>query len=128
MHSPKVLAWQGYTFELIALIHTEKIKEKLGISGILTFSCSWRNKDNQIDLLIDRSDRMINVCEIKFSESKFIITKDYEQKLRERIALFKEATRTRKSTVMTFITTFGVMNNLHSSIVQNEVVLDDFFD
>jgi len=81
----------------------------------------------QIDLLIDRRDHAINVCEAKFSDGEFVIDKDYSLRLRNKIAAFKAATKTRKSLVPTMITTFGVKRNQYSGKVQQEVVLDDLF-
>lgn len=95
----------------------------------------WRGKsddDNnegaQIDLLIDRRDQTINICEIKFSESEFVIDKKYANNLRQKISVFKKATKTRKSILLTMVTTFGVKENIHSKeLVQNSIVLDDLF-
>jgi len=105
----------------------------LGISGIATTTSSWRKlgtdseKGAQIDLVIDRADRIINLCEMKFSEQPYSISKDYEEKLRNRMVLFKEDTKTRKSLVTTMVTTYGVLKGIHSGIVQNEVLMDDLF-
>ena len=115
------------------MIHLEQIKQKLGISGIATTTSSWRklgdeeNKGAQIDLVIDRADRIINLCEMKFSEQPYSFSKDYEEKLRNRMAIFKEDTKTRKSLVTTMVTTYGVLKGIHSGIVQNEVLMDDLF-
>ena len=112
----------------------EQIKRKLGINGISTSTSSWRTtgdeekKGTQVDLVIDRADRVINLCEIKFSEAPYSISKDYEEKLRCRMALFKSATGTRKSLVTTMITTYGVLRGMHSSIVQSEVTMDALFE
>ena len=134
MHSHSVEAWEGFSFELICMLHLEQIKKKLGINIIATETSSWHaigNKDKkgaQIDLVIERSDRIINLCEIKFSAEPYLITKDYEMKLRERMALFKEATSTRKSVVTTMITTYGILRGIHSGVVQSEVIMDDLFE
>ena len=128
---PQVIAWQGLTFELVCLVHLEQIKKSLGISGIATHSCSWRSGSRehraQIDLLINRDDRIINLCEMKFSQGPYVIDKNYELTIRERISLFKAETKTRKGIAVTFVTTFGIMPNSHASIVQNSVTLDDLF-
>lgn len=92
----------------------------------INVSC-WRSEDAQIDLLIDRSDRMINLCEMKFSNEPYIITKDYEMKLRTRLALFKEATRSRSGLIQTFVTTYGVAQGKHSSVAQCEITMDELF-
>lgn len=127
LDTTRINAWQGLTFELICLTHLDQIKNALGISGILTKSTSWRSKDAQIDLVIDRADRVINLCEIKFSASKFQIKKDYAEHIRERKSKFCEAMNTTRPVVNTFITTYGVSPGKYSSVCQNEVVMDDLF-
>lgn len=133
-NSPSVTAWQGFSFELVCLAHLPQIKRALGISGIATSASTWRSlperdgsKGAQIDLVIDRADRNINLCEMKFSVSPFTISEGYEHKVRERMALFREKARTTKALVSTFVTTFGVANGKHNSIVNAEVVADDLF-
>ena len=133
MHTHSVEAWQGFSFETVCMGHLEQIKRKLGISGIATEVSTWRKlgskseKGTQIDLLIDRSDRIINLCEMKFAEEPYNITKDYEEKLRNRMAVFKAETKTRKSLLNTMVTTYGVLRGVHSGIVQSEIVMDDLF-
>ena len=130
MREPSVLSWQGLTFELVCLTHVEQVRRSLGISGVSVQVSSWRSKQGeaQIDLVVDRADRCIHLCEMKFSTTPFIITKEYEMKLRERMAIFTEETGTRKTLLTTFITTYGVKQGIHSGIVQNEVMLDDLFE
>ena len=131
--TPSVQAWQGFSFETICALHLDQIKKKLGISGIATSTSTWRslgnneNRGTQIDLVIERSDRIINLCEIKFSTEPYTITKDYEEKLRNRMALFKAETKTRKSVATTMVTTYGIVRGIHSGIVQNEIVMNDLF-
>lgn len=117
-------------------MHLPQIKQALGVSGVSTSASAWRytpSKDNiedkgaQIDLVIDRADHVINLCEMKFCSSLYNITNAYEQYVRERIALFQSKTRTTKSLVSTFVTTFGVTNGIHRSIVGKEVVAKDLF-
>ncbi len=127
INTPLINAWQGLAFELICLTHLDQIKNALGISGIATKSTVWRNKDMQIDLIIDRADRIINLCEIKFSIEKYSITKEYAEKLRERMSYFREAVRTKKSLLNTFITTYGILQNKNSAICQSEVTMDRLF-
>ena len=133
MHSHSVEAWQGFSFETIGRSHLEQVKRKLGISGIATSTSAWRKlgdgecKGTQVDLVIDRADRVINLCEMKFSDAPYVISKEYESKLRERMTIFREDTKTRKSVVTTMVTTYGVQRGIHSAVVQNEVVMDDLF-
>lgn len=133
--SRSVEIWQALSFELLCKLHAEQIKKALGISGMSCELSIWKAPANrnlstpgsQIDLIIDRADRIIHLCEIKFSKGPYRITNDYEYKLRERMELFRELTKTRKSLVHTFITTYGIANGIHSSIVHSEVTMDDYF-
>ena len=81
----------------------------------------------QIDLVIDRGDQAINLCEIKFSIGAYTLSSEYEERVRQRIQLFREKTKTRKALVSTFITTYGVTNASQSNMVDNEVTADDLF-
>lgn len=133
--SPLHHAWSGLAFERVCLQHIEQIKAALGISGVLTNVYSWRTEANadkgiekaQIDLLIDRKDGVIDLCEMKFSEHEYAITDDEEKKLRRRRGNFVEVTKTKKAVHITFVTPFGLKKNLHSSIAQNEVTAEDLF-
>ena len=78
-------------------------------------------------MLIDRSDGAINICEMKYAHNEYVIDADYEQRLRERMASFAAATKTKKSLLHTFVTTYGVKRNMHSGIVNSEVKMDDLF-
>ena len=134
----QMTAWSGYAFEQVCLHHISQIKRALGIDGIISNVHSWscrpfidKNgtswKGGQVDLLIDRADEVINLCEVKYAADKYEITSDYEERLRNRASLFRNVTRTKKSICHTFITTYGVARNLHSGIVQSEVTMDDLF-
>ena len=131
--NPARLAWAGFTFEQLCKDHIKQIKATLGIAGVLTEESSWFAKADeahdgaQIDMIIDRRDRVVNVCEMKFSNTEFAIDKDYHQKLLNKLNLFKEATGSKKSLQLTFITTYGVKMNSYSSRVQSQVTLDDLF-
>ena len=126
-------AWSGLAFERLCMAHTQQIKAALGIAGVLSNVYSWRKEADetsdgaQIDLLIDRKDQVINLCEMKYSLSEYIIDAEYEQKLRNKKSAFINATNTRKAVHLTMVTTFGIKTNVHSGIVQNEVKLDDLF-
>ena len=126
-------AWSGLAFERLCMAHTQQIKAALGIAGVLSNVYSWRKEADetsdgaQVDLLIDRKDQVINLCEMKYSLSEYAIDAEYEQKLRNKKSAFIDATNTRKAVHLTMVTTFGIKTNVHSGIVQNEVKLDDLF-
>lgn len=130
--NPKQRAWSGYAFEQVCLAHTEQIKKALGISGIETETSSWRStleKDGaQIDLIIDRRDGVINLCEMKFSVDPFTIDKKYDAELRNKVGAFKRETQTKKSVFLTMLTTYGLKVNVYSGNVQNDLKMDVLFE
>jgi AAA+ ATPase superfamily predicted ATPase len=136
LDSRSVAAWMGLSFELLCLTHHRQIKTTLGISKIGTSVSTWRSKPNkeenlpgfQIDMIIERADRIIHLCEMKFSTDMYAISAEYEMKLRERTSLFREATKNKMTLVNTFVTTYGVVNGKHKSIVHSEVTMDDLFN
>ena len=132
--SRSVSSWMGLAFELICIQHHKQIKKALGISGVATSVYTWRcgstdeHRGGQIDMLIERADRVIHLCEMKFSQSTYNIDKDYALALRDRMALFNQVTKNRKAVVHTFVTTFGLGEGKHNSIVHSEVTMDDLFE
>jgi uncharacterized protein len=129
--------WQsycGYTFENIWMMHLSQIKKALGISGVYTMVGTWSSRNiegegAQIDLLLDRNDNVINLCEIKFSNTEFEIDKDYAAVLRRKIRVFTTATKTRKSIFLTMLSTYGIVSNKHSiGFVTNSLDMDVLFE
>lgn len=131
--SPYVLSWMGTSFEKICLRHYRQIKEALGLRVVSTSLATWQKQGDknergaQVDMLIERADRILHLCEIKFSVRKYSLSKAYEDRLRERMTIFADATKCRKTIVNTFITTYGVAGVDNHSIVHSEVTLDDLF-
>jgi hypothetical protein len=130
-------SWSVYTFETVCFKHVQLIKVALGISGVITKEASWQyipekgdrsDKGAQIDLLLDRNDQVISICEIKCQSGKFSIDKKYGQELKNKIRVFCEKTTTNKSIFLVMVTVEGVKTNSYSTeIVNNEVTLKDFF-
>ena len=125
-------SWRGYAFEQVCLWHIPQIKHKLGIGGVSTNYSSWRSlgenskqKKYQIDLIIDRNDRVINLCEMKYADKEYSIDKSYNDTLRQRRATFIEECNPRKTVHTTMITTFGINHNTYSENVQCEVTMED---
>ena len=132
INSPLYHTWSGFAFERVCLSHLAQIKKKLGISGVQTRACSWRSMQGapgaQIDLLVDRKDETVNVCEMKYASEEFEITKEYAGKLNNKLSAFVKETGTRKSLLLTLVTSYGVKPNCYSGIVQAEVRMDDLFE
>lgn len=127
-------SWSGIAFESICLKHTEQIKKHLGIGGVRTTESVWRfaEKDApgaQIDLLIDRSDHTINLCEMKYSESEYVIGKAYAMELKRKKDVFKKETKTKKTVFVTMVSTFGVEQNKYfHGYADNQLTMDALFD
>ena len=127
-------SWSGFAFESLCLKHVEQIKKGLQIGGIYSESSSFTFVGNddlggaQIDLLIDRNDQTINVCEIKFHQNEFNMTKAYAEKLRHKIFILKEISKTKKQIFLTMISTFGITKNKHSlGLVDNDLTMEVLF-
>lgn len=125
-------SWIGLAFERVCFQHIRQIKDALKIGGVMTSVYPLRikgkpDKGAQIDMLIDRADNTINLCEIKFSKKEFLIDKEYSQVLQNKINLLQELTNFKKTILLTMITTNGIEHNGYWSMVQNEVTSDDLF-
>ena len=132
--SPKQAAWRGVAFEHLCLQHQRQIRSALGISGIYTDAYAWLHRSDaevpqgaQIDLLLDRADNVINVCEMKYTGLPYALDKKTLDGLLTKMELFKEATRTRKALHLTMITSNGLVHNACWNSVQAEIKLDDLF-
>jgi AAA+ ATPase superfamily predicted ATPase len=133
--TPVYRIWCGLAFENLCLKHVAQIKKGLGISGIYTEQSVWRNDGRtdeqgaQIDLLLDRADNTINLIEIKFSTSEFVIDKKYAAELYNKKQVFADKTGTRKNLLLTMLTSYGVKKNEHFyNTIQREVTMDALFE
>lgn len=127
LSSPVHSTWAGLAFERVCLEHVEQMKEALRIGAVLTNEYAWRNPSAQIDLLIDRADGIINVCEMKYSGSEYALDEKDDEAMRNRRQQLKVETGTRKAMHSTFVTVYGVKENAYSRNVQSFVSLKDLF-
>lgn len=136
MHSPTWHAWAGYAFESICLKHIDTIKKLLEIDDIQSYCGDWRympekNKDSgaQIDLIFDRNDDCVTLCEIKHTDKPFVITKNYASELERKKSIYKEKTRTKKQLVWCLISSNGVVKNEYlKKLISNVIIAKDLFD
>ena len=125
--------WYGFAFETLCWNHIPQIKQALGISSVNTVEYSWRAEKNdehpgaQIDLLIRRADRIINLCEIKFSISDYMIDSKEDASIRNKIAVYQNLTRCKEAIHPVLITTYGVVANKYSHSVQRVITMNDLF-
>ncbi|MBQ7678879.1 MAG: ATP-binding protein [Butyrivibrio sp.] len=122
LHTPDYYAWRGNAFEIVCLNHVQAIKAKLGISGVETSEYAWRSKKispgAQIDLLIDRRDGIINLCEMKYTDEAFTIDQAYESQLMHKREVFRQEMQPDKALHITLITVSGLAKNNRNDIVQ----------
>jgi AAA+ ATPase superfamily predicted ATPase len=126
-------AWSGYAFEQVCLAHIPQIKKALGISGVRTLAASWRSEDPdfpgaQVDLVLDRNDNIINLCEMKYTNKEYVIDEKYDLELRNKAGAFSRETKTKKAVHITMVTTYGVRQNKYSSVLQSEVRMENLFE
>lgn len=131
---PVLNTWRGYAFEDACLKHVKQLKNALNVGGVSSENSAWtlkgteERKGMQIDLIINRKDRVVNLCEMKFVKDEFTVTNDYEQLLRSRISWVTEHVSKRHNVQMTLVTTFGLKYGVHSGIFQKVVTLDSLFE
>ena len=126
--------WCGLSFERVCLLHIKQIKKALSIGGILSNEFAWRTPPYadlpgvEIDLLIERADKVFNLCEMKFTKSPFIIDKKYAAVLQNKVARLRDVTKTRNAIFLTMISASGLTSNEYANEVQNVLTADDLFD
>jgi uncharacterized protein len=143
--TPAWRSWSGYAFEAICLKHVPSLKRALGIEAVETVESAWhhrrpvdskegdtkegdtKERDSsdsgaQIDLVIDRKDATINLCEMKFSEAPFVVDKRYGAELRHKRDTFRRVTGTRKALLTTMVTTFGLRDGAHAREVVDKTL------
>ena len=132
---PQYSAWSGLAFERVCFLHIGQIKRALSISGIISNVYSWqyRPKDNsedgaQIDMLIDRDDQVINLCEIKFAQGEYELTESYTKTLHNRLSTFITHSRTKKGVSLLMITSYGLKRNQWANEIPIQLTMDDLFE
>ena len=136
--TPPWRAWSGYAFEAICQKHVTRLKRSLGIESVGTTESSWNHRPSndgddtdgaQIDLVIERKDATVNLCEMKFAEGPFTIDKRYAAELRRKRDVFRRITGSNKALLTTLVTTFGVAESTHArELVDAEVTMTALFD
>lgn len=132
-NSPRLNSWRGRAFEDLCFVHQEQVKRALGIDGVQVEVYPWHATGDgasigaQIDMLIERADRVVNLCEMKFTQDDFVISKDYDERLRRKLSALLERTSGKRNVQLILVTTFGLKMNMYSSRIQRVVTLDGLF-
>jgi hypothetical protein len=128
-------AWSGYAFENICMMHINQIKSALGISGVYTKHGSWKFKGDdtlpgaQVDMIIDRADQIIHLCEAKFTKENYALAKDTAAHLRLRKSIFKQASQTKKAIFTTLLTTYpALQNRYYFEEIDSEITMEALFE
>ncbi len=127
-NSPKYNNWAGYAFEMVCFNHIAQIKKALGISGIMSSSFSWQNEHAQIDLVIDRADKVVNIFEIKYNQAPYLITQKYDLELRNKVGQFSNNTPVKKAVWPVFISPYGLGNSPYNYLFVKSLEMGVFFE
>jgi len=134
MGSPVYYNWCGLAFERVCLMHIPQIKRALGIYGTISTVCSWHTPPDapeqrgaQIDLLIDRNDQVIDICEMKYTKEPYEMSVEEEMKLQNRRSRFVSVTNTEKAVHLILISANGVKKNAYSDEFQYIITSNDLF-
>jgi len=132
--TPTVVSWRGLAFERLCLAHVEQIKSALGIAGVSTRVFSWNHRSQykgdrgcQIDLIIDRDDNVVNVCEMKFVAGRYDVGEQEALELETKLDIFRRISKTQKAVHLTMVTVHGLTENPNGQCVQSMVTLDNLF-
>ena len=130
--SHQVVTWRGIAFENVCFSHIDQIKIALGINGVSTRQSVWSKRADdeagtQIDLLIERDDHVVNMCELKFYSGEFVVDKDYHKVLINRQGLLEEAIPRGMIVHSTLVTTYGLKYNEYSGDFDNVITMEDLF-
>lgn len=129
--SPRTNGWRGRAFERVCFWHVPQIKQRLGISGIEANVYSWRGKADdsaaQIDMLIDRADGLVDICEIKYSAEPYEMTKEENEKILHRCLVFQKNGHARRAIRTILIASAGLKPGKYSGNITSVVSGDDLF-
>ena len=131
INTPEINAWMGLAYERVCMAHIPNIKHALRIDGISTLNYSWRSKSStpaaQIDIIIERADKIVNICEVKYCQEEYELTKEEYEKINKRKNTFIKETGLRHTPWLTMITTEGIASGKYTDMIQSQVTLDDLF-
>ena len=133
VNKPEYNSWKGIAFEEVCFNHSKQIKNALGIGGVSSTESAYivKNSDDsygmRLDMVIERADNVVNICEMKFSSGEYVIQKSEDLKIRNRIEAYREETKTRCAVLPVLVTTYGLQKNMYSDNIRNVITMDDLF-
>lgn len=136
-NSRSFVSWSGFAFEMLCMKHTPQIKKALGIPKVRTTTHSWASKEAQksaqksgaqIDMLLKRQDRRIDIIEMKFYNKSYAISKNYRDQMINKKDVFEEEVNPDEALALVMITTKGLKKNTHSNILTDHLTMDVLFE
>lgn len=120
--SQSYASWQGFDFELTAFKNVHLVSQALGISGIpVEPFVYYRDKDVQIDLLLERGDQTITLCEAKSYDSQYEPTEKDVTRFRIRRQAIEELLKTKRRPPQFINYCFVVRNGIKRNRYFNEI-------
>jgi len=126
-NTPSINSWQGLTFELVCLIHSMQIRKALQFAAVQSKMFLYRSKTSQIDLLFDRADNTVSICEMKYYQEPYNLSAKDDEKLRTRISEMRKYFPPKTSYKIAFVSPFGIVKGKNSTLVSGQVTMDDLF-
>ena len=130
-NTPAYYAWRGNAFEMVCISHEEQLKRAIGVSAVRCESYPWRSAEAdpgvQVDLAIERADKVTSICEMKYTNNEFVIDKEYEAELKRKVRVFRSESKTRNAVQLVMVCANGLKPNTHSWDVVATVTADDLF-
>ena len=130
LNTPVINTWKGLAFEHVCMEHIPQIRRALGLDRIAVEYYSWRSLGSprtQVDLIIERADRLVNLCEIKFTQGEYTIDSQEDMKMRNRMMTFSRETKNKSGVIPTWVTPYGLSHNEYAQQVLYQVTMDDLF-
>jgi hypothetical protein len=132
--TPGWKAWAGHAFEAVCYKHLTQIRQALHIPDGAT-ATTWRHIPKkreeggaQVDLLFDRPDDVINLCEIKYCKEPYALDKAYSQELLRKVDIYRKVTKTEKQIFISMITACRLKKTMYSEeLITSEACLGDLF-
>ncbi len=130
-------SWSGFAFEMLGMKHTLQIKKALGISNVRTTTHSWSSKETQksanqsgaqIDMLLVRQDRRIDIIEMKFYNKPYTISKSYKERILDKRDIFEEEVHPNAALALIMLSTKGLKKNVHSNILTDQLTMEILFE
>lgn len=127
--TPRHNTWLGLSFERLCFAHIFAIHKALGITGVATKTYAMLTDSAQMDMVIERADKVTSLCEMKYTTKPYAMTKEEADKLRQRVEVLTECLPTQKQVLVSVVSNQQAKRNeYYNSIVASNITLDSLFE